>query len=261
MSDTAPQIGDKLTALTDIRRDMFEVGEDAQLPEKVKICAVVDGPNADSTLGRILGRGPELDDRPDHNVLYRWIVGDALGRGEPIERLQDFAYKVDVKACFFLNASTGTLQPITAFANYLAGNTFWDSGVKYTGNQVRYDQRDPDDERYDIDPDMLDYIDKHTPEDPANSYFYIMSNDFRNIADKAIELASEGHVVTIVCYSDLVVTGRVRDAGVRIVDYRDIEGIFKPGHIPPRLVNLEAMKPGDIRYFPSIYRHKMLNPT
>lgn len=246
-----PQIGDT-------RR----LGEDRTTPSilappnytKTHICAVVDGPNADSVLGDIIDAKPGPDTRPDFAELYLWMIGDALGLDRPLDDFRERADEVDVAACFFLNFRTNTAQPITTFANYLVRNTPWGVGVLNTGDQVLYSKRNPDDERYDVDPYILDYLRDNTPTDPNNSHFYIMSNDFANVGEEAIELAREGHKVTIVCYTDVVGTVEVLEAGVRVVDYRDIQGIFKPGNIPPRMVDLSNMQEGEIRYFESVYR-------
>lgn len=216
---------------------------------KSYICAVVDGPNADSVLGEIIGAKPDANTRPDFSQLYKWMVADSLGLDDPIDDFNEYSDIVEVSACFFLNFRNSTENAITTFANYLVRNTPWDVGIKNTGNQVLYSERNPVDERLDVDPDILDYIEDHTPDDPSYSHFYIMSNDFKNVGETAMNLSDSGHQVTIVCYTDVVGTSDILEAGVRVVDYRDIIDIFKPNNIPPRTVDLSGMQAGEIRYF------------
>ncbi|HVE80522.1 MAG TPA: hypothetical protein VNA68_00005, partial [Candidatus Dormibacteraeota bacterium] len=55
---------------------------------------LLDAPNIDGVLGRIIGRPPKQEDRPDWKLLYEWLAtGPRAYRGEFLE------------ACIFLNLS------------------------------------------------------------------------------------------------------------------------------------------------------------
>lgn len=219
---------------------------------KQKVIAVVDGPNLDMVLSGLIGRRPEKEDRPVYGVLYRWIAANAAGEDGIATDYFEYDDALDISACIFLNVRPDSLTQVTAFASYLVKDTAWSVAVKNTGDQPLYDRDRGDEDRIDIDPDILEYLKRHIPTNQEEkASFYVMTCDVANVRDSLIGLAQAGHNVNLVCYPDTVNTRRLQLAGVNVIDLRDIPQLFNEGKIPPLTVDLKDLEVGEIVFIPS----------
>ena len=74
-----------------------------------------------------------------------------------------------------------------------------------------------------------------------------MTNDLNNVGDYLMELAKAGHWVTLVCFTNFGNFEDLIGAGVKVYDYRDIEGVIS--NLPPKPIDIKIIAVGESRVF------------
>jgi uncharacterized protein len=177
---------------------------------------VWDAPNIDMTLANIIDNKPTAKERPDLDVLGRWLVG--RGGGDEVE------------ACVFVNVAPHVAGPMRRWVLWLLEEGFRVFAKPKHGES-------------DVDADMLQHIQRRRDEGDLEAV-YVGSNDARNFLAPLETLAAGGLAVTVLGFAEYA-GGLSTSAGVGFVDLEDIEGLF--AEPLPRL-NLESL-PVEGRWF------------
>lgn len=181
---------------------------------------VWDAPNIDMTLANIIDDKPTAKERPDLDVLGRWLLDEA-GPDEVVE------------ACVFVNVAPHVAGPLRGWVLWLLEQGF----------RVFAKPKDGDS---DVDDDMLDHIHARR-EQGGLSAVYVGSNDAKNFVAPLEDLAFDG--IEVVCLGFAEYAGGLSQTdAIRFVDLEDIIGLF--GAPLPR-INLEILPPEGRWFEPS----------
>ena len=178
---------------------------------------VWDAPNIDMTLANIIDGKPTAKERPDLNVLGRWLIGRA-GPDDTVE------------ACVFVNVAPHVAGPMRGWVLWLL-----EEGFRVFAKPKHGDS--------DVDEDMVDHLHRRQDEGGLVAV-YVGSNDARNFIDPLDELADDGVRVTVLGFAEYA-GGLSTDDALEFVDLESIPGLFAESL--PR-INLESL-PEDGRWF------------
>jgi hypothetical protein len=199
------------------------------------VVAVLDAPNIDWSLNSILGRPPTRGDRPNFSRLREWMITKTTKK-EVVD-----LHEISFKGRMFINFRADNMAKIEAFVSYMTRQTGWSACVKNKGDVgagVPY--------QHDIDLELLEYLKENTPKNSL-AHFYVMTNDLNNVGDYLMELAKAGHWVTLVCFTNYGNFEDLIGAGVKVYDYRDIEGVIS--NLPPKPIDIKIIAVGESRVF------------
>lgn len=177
---------------------------------------VWDAPNIDMTLANIIDGKPTARERPDLDVLGRWLV----------ERAGDD----DVEACVFINVAPHVAGPLRGWVLWLLEEGF------------RVFAR-PKVEDSDVDDDMVAHLRMRESEGDLTRV-YVGSNDARCFVDPLEDMASAGIAVTALGFAEYA--GQLSQSDqIAFVDLEDVPGLFES---PLPRINLELL-PIEGRWF------------
>lgn len=172
---------------------------------------VWDAPNIDMTLANIIDGRPTTRERPDLEVLGRWLV-DRAGDDE-------------AEACVFVNVAEHVAGPLRGWVLWLLEQGF------------RVFARPKIDDS-DIDDDMVAHLQRRHAEGSLSAA-YVGSNDARCFHDALLDLADDGIDVRVLGFAEYA-GGLSSEEAFEFVDLEDI-----PDLIPVALprINLETLPP------------------
>lgn len=172
---------------------------------------VWDAPNIDMSIANIIDGKPTTRERPDLQVLGRWLVAQA---GDDI-----------AEACVFVNVAEHVAGPLRGWVMWLLEQGF------------RVFAR-PKIEDSDVDDDMVDHLwARH--EEGTLAAAYVGSNDARNFLEPLEELVHEDVDVTVLGFAEFAGAMSSHD-DFRFVDLEAIDGLL-PVALPR--INLELLPP------------------
>lgn len=177
---------------------------------------VWDAPNIDMTVANIIDGKPTARERPDLDVLGRWLVAQA---GED-----------EVEACVFVNVAEHVAGPMRGWVLWLLEQGF------------RVFAR-PKVEDSDVDDDMVDHLFARR-EEGILTRAYVGSNDARCFVDPMLDLVDDGVDVTILGFGEFAGELSSQDE-FTFVDLESIDGLFAA---PLPRINLEVL-PLEGRWF------------
>ncbi|MDX1659394.1 MAG: hypothetical protein R3343_11280 [Nitriliruptorales bacterium] len=178
---------------------------------------VWDAPNIDMTLANIIDDKPTSRERPDLDVLGKWLLAEA-GADD------------DVEACVFVNVAAHVAGPLRGWVLWLL-----EQGYRVFAKPKEGDS--------DVDEDMLDHIAARHDQDGLSAV-YVGSNDAQNFLGPLEQLSAEGVEVVALGFAEYA-GGLSQSDAVRFVDLEDIDGLFET---PLPRINLENL-PLDGRWF------------
>ncbi|MDP9023125.1 MAG: NYN domain-containing protein [Actinomycetota bacterium] len=178
---------------------------------------VWDAPNVDMTLANIIDGKPTARERPDLDVLGRWLV-DRAGPDDEVE------------ACVFVNVAPHVAGPMRGWVMWLLEEGFRVFAKPKVGDS-------------DVDGDMLDHIQRRRT-DGDLAAVYVGSNDARNFLEPLEEIAADGVGVTVLAFAEYA-GGLSSSDRLAFIDLEDISGLFTQ---PLPRINLETL-PSDGRWF------------
>ncbi|WP_448852624.1 NYN domain-containing protein [Corynebacterium sp. 335C] len=168
---------------------------------------VWDAPNIDMGLGSLLGTRPTAAHRPRFDAVGRWLVARA-------ERLsEELGEDVEPEATVFTNVAPGGAETIRP----------WVEALRNVGFAVFAKPKQSEDD--DIDPDMIDHIDRRDGEGVLRSVV-VASADGRNFQDRLEELAAANVPVTVIGFHEHAAWAQQSDM-IEFIDLEDIEGVFR----------------------------------
>lgn len=177
---------------------------------------VWDAPNIDMTVANIIDGKPTARERPDLQVLGRWLVARAAGD--------------EVEACVFVNVAEHVAGPMRGWVLWLLEQGF------------RVFARPKVDDS-DVDDDMLDHLFARQEEGLLTAA-YVGSNDARCFVEPMLDLAVDGVDVTVLGFGEYA-GGLSSQDGFEFVDLETIDGLFAA---PLPRINLEVL-PVEGRWF------------
>ena len=178
---------------------------------------VWDAPNIDMTVANIIDSKPTARDRPDLDVLGRWLVLRADADDE-------------VEACVFVNVAPHVAGPMRGWVLWLL-----EEGFRVFAKPKVADS--------DVDEDMLRHIRARRSEGDLTTV-YVGSNDARNFHEPLVDLAADGLRVVVLGFAEYA--GSLSSAPeVEFVDLETIPDLFAE---PLPRINLEAL-PATGRWF------------
>lgn len=172
---------------------------------------VWDAPNIDMTIANIIDGKPTPRERPDLEVLGRWLVDRAAGD--------------DVEACVFVNVADHVAGPIRGWVLWLLEQGF------------RVFARPKIDDS-DVDDDMVDHLRARQREGVLTDA-YVGSNDARCFVDPLLELQADGVDVTVLGFAEYA-GSLSSESAFTFVDLEDIDDLI-PVALPR--INLEQLPP------------------
>ena len=177
---------------------------------------VWDAPNIDMTLANIIDGKPTARERPDLDVLGKWLVARA---GDD-----------DVEACVFINVAPHVAGPLRGWVLWLLEEGF------------RVFAR-PKIEDSDVDDDMVAHLKLRQAEGDLTRV-YVGSNDARCFLEPLEVLADDGVAVTVLGFAEYA--GQLSQSDhVAFVDLEEVPGLFDA---PLPRINLELL-PVEGRWF------------
>ena len=177
---------------------------------------VWDAPNIDMTLANIIDGKPTARERPDLNVLGRWLVARA---GDD-----------DVEACVFVNVAPHVAGPMRGWVLWLLEEGF------------RVFARPKVDDS-DVDDDMVDHLRRrHSQGDLTR--VYVGSNDAKCFLEPLLDLVDDGVAATVLGFAEYAGALSQTDE-IAFVDLEDVPGLFEA---PLPRINLEQL-PLEGRWF------------
>lgn len=177
---------------------------------------VWDAPNIDMTIANIIDGKPTTRERPDLEVLGRWLVQQ--GDGD------------DVEACVFVNVAEHVAGPLRGWVMWLLEQGF------------RVFAR-PKIEDSDVDDDMVAHLQLRHDEGSLTAA-YVGSNDARCFVEPLLDLHDDGIDVTVLGFSEYA-GGLSSEEAFRFVDLESIDDLI-PVNLPR--INLEHL-PAQGRWF------------
>lgn len=178
---------------------------------------VWDAPNIDMTLANIIDGKPTARERPDLNVLGRWLL-DGAGSGDQVE------------ACVFINVAPHVAEAMRGWVLWLL-----EEGFRVFAK--------PKDGESDVDQDMLDHI-RHRQAEGGLTAVYVGSNDAKNFVEPLEQLAMDDVNVLVLGFAEYAGALSTSELlGFR--DLEDVPGLFSE---PLPRINLEAL-PAEGRWF------------
>ncbi len=181
---------------------------------------VWDAPNIDMTLANIIDGKPTARERPDLNVLGRWLTAHA-GPDDTVE------------ACVFVNVAPHVAGPMRGWVLWLL-----EEGFRVFAKPKRGDS--------DVDQDMLDHLNRRRDEGGLVAV-YVGSNDARNFVEPLDEMSAAGIQVTVIGFAEYA-GGLSTDDALSFVDLESIPGLF--AEALPR-INLENLPDDGLWFEPS----------
>lgn len=172
---------------------------------------VWDAPNIDMTIANIIDGKPTSKERPDLEVLGRWLV--------------DRAGDHQVEACVFVNVAEHVAGPLRGWVLWLLEQGFW------VFARPKLDDSD-------VDQDMVEHL-RRRHDDGSLVAAYVGSNDARCFHEPLLDLVDVGVEVTVLGFSEYAGNMSSEDA-FAFVDLENIAGLF-PVALPR--INLEALPP------------------
>lgn len=172
---------------------------------------VWDAPNIDMTIANIIDGKPTARERPDLEVLGRWLVERADGD--------------EVEACVFVNVAEHVAGPLRGWVLWLLEQGF------------RVFARPKIDDS-DVDDDMVEHLRARRAEKRLSAA-YVGSNDARCFVDPLQDLVDDGVDVTVLGFTEYAGSLSSEDA-FRFVDLEEIIGLI-PVSLPR--INLAALPP------------------
>lgn len=172
---------------------------------------VWDAPNIDMTLANIIDGKPTARDRPDLDVLGRWLL----------ER----AGADDVEACVFVNVATHVAGPMHGWVLWLLEQGF------------RVFARPKIDDS-DVDDDMVAHLQARHAEGDLTRV-YVGSNDARCFVEPLEKLTADGVGVTVLGFLEYA-SGLSTSDHFGFVDLEEIPGLFQT---PLPRLNLATLPP------------------
>lgn len=180
---------------------------------------VWDAPNIDMTVANIIDGKPTARERPDLQVLGRWLVAQA---GDD-----------EAEACVFVNVAEHVAGPMRGWVLWLLEQGF------------RVFAR-PKIEDSDVDDDMVDHLfDRH--EEGTLVHAYVGSNDARCFLEPMVDLADAGVDVTVLGFGEFA-GAMSSESAFTFVDLEQIDGLFDA---PLPRINLEVLPPEGRWFEPS----------
>jgi len=177
---------------------------------------VWDAPNIDMTLANIIDGKPTARERPDLDVLGKWLVARA---GDD-----------DVEACVFINVAPHVAGPLRGWVLWLLEEGF------------RVFAR-PKIEDSDVDDDMVAHLKLRQAEGDLTRV-YVGSNDARCFVEPLEALADDGVAVTVLGFAEYA--GQLSQSDqIAFVDLEEVPGLFDA---PLPRINLELL-PVEGRWF------------
>ncbi len=177
---------------------------------------VWDAPNIDMTVANIIDGKPTSRERPDLDVLGRWLVGRAGSD--------------DVEACVFVNVAEHVAGPMRGWVLWLLEQGFRVFARPKVGDS-------------DVDDDMVDHL--RARHDEGNlEVAYVGSNDARCFVEPLLDLVDDGVAVTVLGFGEYA-GGLSSEDAFEFVDLEEIDGLFATQL--PR-INLEVL-PQEGRWF------------
>lgn len=177
---------------------------------------VWDAPNIDMTVANIIDGRPTARERPDLEVLGRWLVAQAGGD--------------EVEACVFVNVAEHVAGPMRGWVLWLLEQGF------------RVFAR-PKVEDSDVDDDMVDHLFARQ-EEGILTRAYVGSNDARCFVEPMMDLVDDGVDVRILGFGEFA-GGLSSQEEFTFVDLESIDGLFAA---PLPRINLEVL-PLEGRWF------------
>ncbi len=176
---------------------------------------VWDAPNVDMTLANIIDSKPTAKERPDLNVLGRWLLERTAGRDGP----------ADVEACVFVNVAPHVAGPMRGWVLWLL-----EEGFRVFAKPKLADS--------DVDEDMLAHIHRRLHEVDLDGV-YVGSNDARNFLGPLETLATTGLDVTVLGFAEYA--GGLSTS--EVLDFIDLEEIPELFAEPLPRINLDNLPP------------------
>lgn len=177
---------------------------------------VWDAPNIDMTLANIIDGKPTARERPDLDVLGKWLVARA---GDD-----------DVEACVFINVAPHVAGPLRGWVLWLLEEGF------------RVFAR-PKIEDSDVDDDMVAHLRLRQAEGDLTRV-YVGSNDARCFVEPLETLADDGVAVTVLGFAEYA--GQLSQSDhLAFVDLEEVPALFDA---PLPRINLELL-PVEGRWF------------
>ncbi|HEX2027971.1 MAG TPA: NYN domain-containing protein [Nitriliruptorales bacterium] len=174
-----------------------------------------DAPNLDMTLSNIIDSKPTARERPNLDVLGRWLVERAAAATPPGE----------AEACVFVNVAPHVAGPMRGWVMWLL-----EEGFRVFAKPKVADS--------DVDRDMLDHIERRQGEGDLAAVL-VGSNDARNFLQPLERLADRGIDVTVLGFAEFA--GALSSSEqLRFLDLEQIEGLFEQ---PLPRINLEMLPP------------------
>ncbi len=172
---------------------------------------VWDAPNIDMTLANIIDGKPTAKERPDLNVLGRWLV-DRAGDDE-------------VEACVFVNVAPHVAGPMRGWVLWLL-----EEGFRVFARPKLDDS--------DVDDDMVAHLRERHAEGGLTRV-YVGSNDAKCFLDPLEELAGDGVACTALGFAEYA--GQLSQSdGIAFVDLEDVPDLFAA---PLPRMNLATLPP------------------
>lgn len=175
-----------------------------------------DAPNIDMTVANIIDGKPTSKERPDLEVMGRWLVDRAAG--DPVE------------ACVFINVAPHVAGPLRGWVLWLL-----EQGYRVFAKPKMGDS--------DVDDDMLAHI-RLRERDGDLGAVYVGSNDARAFVEPLEKLAKDGIDAYALGFAEYA-GGLSTSDRIRFIDLEDIPGLFEQAL--PR-INLEVL-PDEGRWF------------
>ena len=173
-----------------------------------------DAPNVDMTLSDVLGRRPAARDRPQFEVVGRWLLEQAGRVG------------AEAEACVFLNVPSGNVAVIAPFVHAL----------RVLGYAVfARPKTEPGD---DIDEAMLGHLRQRATDDGL-AFVALASHDGNAFAEPLDALAARGTDVVVLGFEEYAGWALAAPA-LRFVDLETIPGCFAQ---PLDRMSLERLPP------------------
>ena len=163
-----------------------------------KLLLIWDAPNMDMGLGAILGGRPTAAHRPRFDAVGRWVAETAAAEG------------IAPEAAVFTNVLPGGADVIRP----------WVEAIRNVGFAVF--AKPKVDDASDVDPDMLDYIDKHRDNLAG---LIVASADGQNFQETLGDIAASGVPVTVLGFQEHV-SWAIADERLDFVDLEDVDGVF-----------------------------------
>lgn len=179
---------------------------------------VWDAPNLDMGLGAILGGRPTAAYRPRFDAIGRWLIHQAQDLSDETNSC------IEPEATVFTNVAPGGADVVRP----------WVEALRNVGFAVF--AKPKTDEDSDVDPDMLDHINRRRAEGTLRG-LVVASADGQNFHETINSLVRIGLPVTVIGFHEHAAWA-VANEDITFVDLEEIPGVFRE---PLPRINLDQL--------------------